>query len=396
MTSIVGFDHVTHTRLIYGIDVVDQTGELAKAYTSSGRILLVTDPGIRSAGHADRVVASLEAAGLKPTIFDAVKENPTTVEVDHCVEAAKSADIDMIIGLGGGSSMDTAKGCNFIFTNGGHMQDYWGVDKATQPMLPLIAIPTTAGTGSECQSFALISDADTHAKMACGDKKAAAKVAILDPSITLTQPFSVTAHTGIDAITHALETTVTKKRNEYSLLFAKEAFKLCATSLPRIFDEPDNIEARSQMLLGAAYAGTAIENSMLGAAHATANPLTANFDLIHGLAVGLMMPTVIRFNAQDPAIKRAYRDLVVFAGLCSSERSDDEAVDQLILHLDSILEKAKYPSSLADANVDEAKIPTLAEQAATQWTGTFNPIEVNAASLEGLYRSAYGSRANCA
>ena len=187
--------------------------------------------------------------------------------MDECLEVARAVRPDLIVGLGGGSSMDTAKGCNFILTNGGRMQDYWGVGKATKPMLPLIAVPTTAGTGSECQSFALIADEETHQKMACGDPKAAPRVAILDPLLTVTQPRRVAACTGIDAIAHAMETAVTKKRNELSWLYSREAFRLTAGNLDRVLQQPANLEARAAMQLGAAFAGTAIENSMLGAAH---------------------------------------------------------------------------------------------------------------------------------
>ena len=197
--------------------------------------LLVTDPGIVAAGHVERARRGLDAAGVSVTIFDRVKENPTTREVDECLEVARAVRPDLIIGLGGGSSMDTAKGCNFILTNGGRMQDYWGVGKATKPMLPLIAVPTTAGTGSECQSFALIADEETHQKMACGDPKAAPRVAILDPLLTVTQPRQVAACTGIDAVAHAVETAVTKKRNELSWLYSREAFRLTAGNLDRVF-----------------------------------------------------------------------------------------------------------------------------------------------------------------
>ena len=161
------------------------------------------------------------------------------------------------------------------------MHDYRGVGKATQEMLPLIAIPTTAGTGSECQSFAIISDSITHEKMACGDLKAAAKLAILDPSLTASQPNHISAHTGIDAISHALETLVTNKRSKHSMQYSKLAFALLNRSFEKVIHEPTNIIARSDMLLGAAYAGTAIECSMLGAAHASANPLTAHFAIPH-------------------------------------------------------------------------------------------------------------------
>src|SRR5262249_30269931 len=158
------FDHQPRTRVVFGGDSIERVGELAREF--GGRhALLVTDKGIVAAGHPARAIGFLEAAGLHVTTYDAVRENPTTLDVDRCVAVARESKIDLIIGLGGGSSMDTAKGCNFILTNGGRMQDYWGVGKATKPMLPLIAVPTTAGTGSECQSFALISNEETHQKM---------------------------------------------------------------------------------------------------------------------------------------------------------------------------------------------------------------------------------------
>src|SRR5207253_7359155 len=180
-------------------------------------------------------------------VFDQVRENPTTRDVDRCLRVAQSAGIDTLVGLGGGSSMDTAKGCNFLLTNGGRVQDYWGVGKAGRPMLPFIAIPTTAGTGSECQSAALIADERTHQKMACLDPKAAARVAILDPALTLSQPPRVTACTGIDAIAHAVETAVTKNRNPLSSMYSREAFKLCVTSFPEVLRNPNDLEARGRM-----------------------------------------------------------------------------------------------------------------------------------------------------
>ena len=165
-----------HLRLVFGEGCVAQVGEQARELGAT-KALLVTDLGIVAAGHSGRVQDLLEVAGIEVTVFDRSKENPTTACVDECAALAREAGIDFIIGLGGGSSMDTAKGANFILTNGGAMKDYWGVGKASQPMLPSIMIPTTAGTGSECQSFALISDDATHAKMACGDPKAMAKLA---------------------------------------------------------------------------------------------------------------------------------------------------------------------------------------------------------------------------
>src|ERR1044071_5563926 len=302
------FDYQPRTRIVFGLNSVEGAGELARGLGAKV-VLVVTDPGIVTAGHADRVETILQSCGLGVVVFDEVHENPTTRDVEKCLAVAKSAGIDTIVGLGGGSSMDTAKGCNFVLTNGGRVQDYWGLGKARRPMLPFIAIPTTAGTGSECQSAALIADEDTHQKMACLDPKAAAAVAILDPGLTVSQPPLVTAHTGIDAIAHAVETAVTRKRNHLSLMFSHEAFKLTVPALPRVLGDPKDIQARGGMLLGAALAGMAIENSMLGAAHAAANPLTAHYGVVHGEAVGIMLPHVVRFNAKDPAAKRAYAEL---------------------------------------------------------------------------------------
>src|SRR5208282_6267732 len=242
------FDYQPRTRVVFGVNSIERVGELAKTLAAR-KVLLVTDRGIVSAGHAGRVRALLVAAGMHVTCFEQVQENPSTQCVDRCVEVARGAAIDTIVGLGGGSSMDTAKGCNFILTNGGQMKDYLGIGRATRPMLPLLAIPTTGGTGSECQTFALITDERTHQKMACGDPKAAARIALLDPTLTLSQPARVTACTGIDALAHALETAVTTKRTTLSMAYSREAFQLCSSSLPGVFRNGDDLQARAGMLL---------------------------------------------------------------------------------------------------------------------------------------------------
>ncbi|MEE2966315.1 MAG: iron-containing alcohol dehydrogenase, partial [Verrucomicrobiota bacterium] len=209
--EIISFRALTETKIDFGAGSVSRLADHVKSLGGS-KVLLVTDPGIAEAGHLEWVNMILTKGGIGVIPYLDVRENPTTEDVASCVGVAKGEGIDLIIGLGGGSSLDTAKGCNFILTNGGHMKDYWGSGKATHDMLPLIAIPTTAGTGSECQSYAIIADSETHVKMACGDKKAAARIAILDPELTMTQPANVTSHTGIDALSHAIETSVTTKR----------------------------------------------------------------------------------------------------------------------------------------------------------------------------------------
>jgi alcohol dehydrogenase len=370
------FDHQPRTRLVFGNNVAERAGELARQIGLK-KVLLVTDAGVVAAGHAGRVRRSLEEAGVNAVLFDKVRENPATGDVDLCLSAARAAAIDGFIGLGGGSSLDTAKGCNFLLTNGGRMKDYWGVGKAAQPLLPLIALPTTAGTGSECQSFALIADETTHQKMACGDSKAAARIAVLDPLLTLSQPPRVAACAGIDALSHALETAVTRPRNPISLAYSREAFRLCWANLPRVLKQPGDLDARAGMLLGAALAGLAIENSMLGAAHAAANPLTAHFNIAHGHAVGLMLPHVLRFNGRDPAASRLY------AGL------DSSSADELAEKLESLLDLAGMARTLSQCGVEHSSIPMLAREAAGQWTASFNPRSVAAADFVTLFEDAW-------
>ncbi len=385
------FDHQPRTRMVFGAGSVARVGTLA-AELGGERVLLVTDAGLAAAGHAERVRAALQAAGLTVTVFDQARENPTTLDVERCRHIAEAARINLIVGLGGGSSMDTAKGCNFLLTNGGRMEDYWGVGKAARPMLPLLAIPTTAGTGSECQSAALIAHERTHQKMACLDPKAAARVAVLDPALTVSQPPRVTAFSGIDAIAHAVETAVTNQRNPLSLMYSQEAFKLLAPSLPRVLAHPADLEARGRMLLGAAFAGLAIENSMLGAAHAAANPLTAQYGLPHGQAVGMLLPAVVRFNGVAPAARQAYAELASAPEIACVSDGLEAALAALVARLEALLNLAGLPRSLADCGVEPALVPELAAEAAKQWTAHFNPRPLSAADFAALYTAALTPR----
>jgi alcohol dehydrogenase len=391
INALTAFDHYPRTRIVFGVNAVERSGELAREL-GARKVLLVTDAGIVAAGHAEHVLRSLEAAKVSVSVFDKVHENPGTRDVDACVADAKAAGIDAIFGLGGGSSMDTAKACNFLLTNGGRMQDYWGVGKATKPMLPLVAIPTTAGTGSECQSAALIVDEVTHQKMACLDAKAAARIAILDPALTLSQPSRVTAWTGIDAIAHAIETAVTKKRNALSWMYSREAFKLCVCGFPEVLMNPNDIRARGRMLLGAALAGLAIENSMLGAAHAAANPLTAHYGIVHGEAVGLMLPEVIRFNSRESAVEKTYAELAGAGEIDCGDNGPARGAKNLVERVEALLDLAGAPASLSVRGVERKLIPTLAREAARQWTGSFNPRPISEADFTTMYEAAFEPR----
>ncbi len=382
---MLSFDFHPRTRIIFGPDKVDALGDLA-GELGARRALVVTDPGVVKAGHAERGLAALRRAGIDTRLFSDVYENPTTDHVEAGLSIAKVLEPELIVGLGGGSAMDCAKGINFLYSNGGKMQDYAGVGKAIRPMVPMIAVPTTAGTGSETQSFALISDAKTHIKMACGDKKASFRVALLDPKLTVTQPRRVTALTGIDAIAHAIETYVTKARNPASLAFSREAWRLLGGNFARVLDHPNDLTARAGMQLGACFAGMAIENSMLGAAHALANPLTATYEIPHGMAISLMLPHVIRFNAETVA--DWYNDLVDDTGGIEGFPAPEDGAEGLARFVADLSRKAGLKEHLSDCGVTLESLDDMATLAATQWTGTFNPRHVTAVELLEIYRRA--------
>jgi alcohol dehydrogenase len=264
------------------------------------------------------------------------------------------------------------------------MRDYHGYGKATKPMLPLIAIPTTAGTGSECQSYALVSRDDTHEKMACGDPKARARVAILDPDLTATQPKPVAIQTGLDALAHALESAVCPRRNPISALYSEGAFRNLSAAIGDVIAGRTTRDDRGQMQLGAALAGLAIENSMLGAAHATANPLTARHGIIHGHAVALMLPHVMRFNATDPAVNAIYtRYSAILNETGVTTRPLIEWVSDVVAR-----------SAIPGINGATHDLAALARDAARQWTGQFNPRPLQQEDYIALYRSAFESHAD--
>jgi len=391
------FDYQLRPRIIFGPGVVARLGRLAQEIGCT-RALVVSDPGVVKAGLFAIGERSLVESGIQVLGFHELSENPTNLHVERGLQVATEFQPDILFGLGGGSSMDCAKGINFVHSCGGRIHDYWGVGKATRDLLPMIAVPTTAGTGSETQSFALISDAETHVKMACGDSRAACRVAVLDPELTLSQPSSVTALTGIDAITHALETFVCTKRNPISECYSREAWQLLSNSFSQVLTKPTDIEARGRMQLGACFAGMAIEASMLGAAHALANPLTASLGVPHGQAVGLMMPQVIRFNSA--MVESRYEELAkLLPNTMSANQSS--AASEVIAHAFmtwmqqagmaiSLENLAQWPAGLKNsADQTRAFLESMAESASKQWTGTFNPRPLSKADLFGMYQSAW-------
>ena len=362
-------------RVLFAPGGVEKLGDFAREAEAKSAFI-VTDPGIVQAQIAGRALDSLHSAGLAAHLFEEVEENPTTLHVEKGTKEAQKARPDLIVGLGGGSAMDCAKGINFLLTNGGKMEDYWGFDKASRPMLPSIGVPTTAGTGSEAQSFAVIEQASTGQKMACGDTKARFGTVILDPRLTRTTPKEVAAAAGMDAMAHAIESYVCTKRNLVSQMFAREAYRILEANYEQHLRDQDVPGPAEQMLMGAHLAGAAIETSMLGAAHACANPLTAQFGMRHGTAVGIMLPHVIRFNATSDA------------SLYDRLSQPGDSPEGLASRVEQLGRSAGLVSGLLDLGIDRRDIPILARAATSQWTGQFNPRPVAESDFVALYEAA--------
>lgn len=371
---IPAIDHAFRTRLVFGPGSFDRLGEIC-AELGFRRTLIVADRGIVATGLVERADALLGRHGLEVSRFDAFGQNPDEAMVEAGAGVARSAGADSMIAIGGGSSLDCAKGIACIASNGGRMRDYWGYGKATKTIPPLVGVPTTAGSGSDSQSHCLIERQEDKRRMACGDPGLSFRVAILDPALVASAPRAVRAVAGYDALSHAVESAVTTKANALSRMLSREAFRMLVGAYPSVLESNPSIDVCGAMLLGSHFAGAAIEASMLGAAHACANPLTSRLGVAHGAAVSLTLPHVVRANA---AIASS-----LYAELWPNGPSS------LADHLERLAVVGGLPRRLRDVGVGEADLPRLASEAAEQWTGRFNPRPFDAALAEELYRCAW-------
>src|SRR6266545_2093019 len=378
------FDYQPQTRVVFGPGAIIRLGELAHELNFR-KTLLVADRGLVKSGHVAEALTPLHQSGIEVVEFHEFDVNPDTRMVEAGRGFAAPLNIDSVIALGVGSSLDCAKGINFLLSNGGRMQDYHGYGKASRPLLPMIGIPTTAGTGSEAQTYALISDPQTHVKLACGDRQAAFRIALLDPALTVSQPPDVTTTSGFDAIAHAVETFVTTSRNALSEVFSREAWRLLEGNYERVLAQPGDLEARGAMQLGAYFAGTAIENSMLGATHACANPLTAHYGTAHGASIAMLLPSVVRWNA--PVAAERYAELLRLS--TATRQAEGEPAESLARRLEELAAAGGLRRSLGEAGVALADLSMLAEEAAKQWTGRFNPRPFDLTGALEVYQCAF-------
>lgn len=354
-------------------------------------VMIVTDPGITKLKLLDHILPGFASAGLEITVFDQVVADPPEAVVLQAVAQAKAARADLLVGFGGGSSMDVAKLVALL----AHpecrqeLKDIYGVGNARGQRLPLIQVPTTAGTGSEVTQIAIITTGETT-KMGVVSPLLLPDVALLDADLTLGLPPAVTAATGIDAMVHAIESyTSVHKKNPLSDLLGREALRLLCGNLDKVIEDGRNREARQAMLLGATLAGQAFANSPVAAVHALAYPLGGHFHIPHGLSNALVLPEVLRFNA--PKAAHLYAELApLVLGSKLQPGSAESLTEQLIAELEGFSVRSGLPTRLRDAGVPEEMLPQLAKDAMLQQRLLVNnPREVTEADALAIYQAAF-------
>ena len=366
---------------------VRRLGEVMARWTDRRNVLIVTDAGLHKAGVLEPAKASLAASGFRAAVFDEVVADPPESVVSRCVAFARSAEADVVIGLGGGSSMDIAKLAAILTVSQQSLADMYGIGNVQGERLPLVQIPTTAGTGSEVTNISIVSVGETN-KMGIVSRQLYADKVILDAELTVGLPRSHTAATGIDAMVHAIEAYTSKhKKNVISDALAREALRLLANHLIPACENGADQRAREAMLLGATLAGQAFANAPVAAVHALAYPLGGHFHIPHGLSNALMLAPVLRFNAEAAA--QQYSELADLVG-AGGEGDVHARTAAFIGFLDDLMERSGAPRRLRDVGVTRSSLAMLAADAMKQQRLLQNnPVVVTDADALRLYEQAY-------
>lgn len=371
----------------FGESAAAKVGEEAKRFGAK-KALIITDPFLSQSGAADPVIASVKAAGLGCEVYSGVDKEPTMEHVDACLEAQKAGGCDLLIALGGGSPIDVGKAVSFMATNPGVIQDYMGIDKVGADALPLIAMPTTAGTGSEATATTIITDTVKDVKMLIISPRIIPKVALVDPLLTLGMPKGLTAATGLDALTHAIEAYVSKKAQPVSDLYAISAVKLLSVNLPIAWAEPGNVEARSKTLLGALEAGLAFSNSSVALVHGMSRPVGALFHVAHGVSNAALLGEVMDFSL--PGDYGRYADLAIAMGL--PDLGDDKRTAQSGADRVRRLIKELEVPTLTGLGVTKEKldpvVSKMADDAIASGSPGNNPRVATKDEIIALYRAS--------
>lgn len=355
------------------------------------RALLVADPGLLPFGWPDKVAESLRKAGVDVHLFTAISANPRVSEVMAGAACFDAAACDALVAVGGGSAMDCAKAIGIVVANKRNILCFEGVDNVERPGPPLLCVPTTAGSGAEVSQFAIVTDSDRRVKVAIASKTLIPDAAFIDPEVTVTMPPALTAYSGLDALTHAMEAYVSNAHAPMTDLLAKEAIRLVRTHLVRAIAVPDDMEARAGMLLASLYAGIAFSNAILGAIHAMAHTLGGLLDLPHGLCKAILMEHVVAFN-YEAAANRYDQVGLLLGAVIEPGMPQEERKAAVLRSIRTIREDAGITVSLQDLGVPRDALPTLAAQAVTDPCMLTNPRQPRVSDIEGIYESAYQSR----
>lgn len=382
--------HFTQPRDIrVGGGALQQLGDVMTSLGAS-RPLVVTDGFAVGIGLADRVITSLRRVGLSPALFADTVPDPTTDSLAKGLEAIKSGNCDAVVGLGGGSPMDTAKALALLSVQGGEMSDYKAPAQNTGPALPVVAVPTTAGSGSEATQFTIITDSASDEKMLCSGRSFLPVAAIVDYELTLSMPPRLTADTGIDALTHAVEAYVSKKANRLSDSLCLTAIQTIGRFLRRAVADGADHEARAAMMLASTQAGIAFSNSSVALVHGMSRPIGAHFHVAHGLSNAMLFPAVTRFSVGS-AFSR-YADCARAFGCATAGDGDEVAADALVEGIRQLCADLEVPTP-HDYGIEEAQwerlIPTMSEQALASGSPANNPRVPSAEEIAHLYSQIY-------
>lgn len=370
---------------LIGAGTVNEVGEKIKVLGGK-KVLIVTDAMLAKFGMADRVKGIIEAAGLEAVVFDGAEPNPTDLNVAAGLKAWKKHKCDSLVSLGGGSSHDCAKGIGLVASNGGNIKDYEGVDVSKNEFVPYVALNTTAGTASEMTRFCIITDTSRKVKMAIIDWRVTAKVSINDPELMAGMPPSLTAATGMDALTHAVEAYVSTIANPLTDSAALMAIKLVAEYLPKAVANGTDMVSREKMAYAQFLAGMAFNNASLGYVHAMAHQLGGFYNLPHGVCNAILLPVVSQFNLLAKADR--FRDIAVAMGECVEGLSVNDAGQVAIEAIKTLSKAVGIPDGLSKLNVKEEDFEVMAKNAKLDACQLTNPRLATLEQVIELFRKA--------
>lgn len=380
------FEFQLRPRVLYRQGLVDELGhEIAQR--SERRVFIIGDHGVQAAGLIDRVVRGIGEGAEVVGVFVDVPSNSSVSAVEAGAAAAKAVGADILVAIGGGSPLDTAKAIRILVSEGGELRDYEGYNLLQRPLIPLVAIPSTAGTGSEVSPFAVIRDETARLKLTFASPYLAPDLAILDPEMTRALPTKLAAATGIDALTHAIEAFVSREANLVSDALALQAIDSISNNLRAATHTPDDQFARGQMLIGSCIAGIAFSSSLLGVVHAMAHAIGGSFPVHHGTLNAILLPHGMRFNSA--VVPNRYSRIARAMGVPAGGRPEEQVIEEGVLAVAALAEDCGLPMRLRDLDIPEDALPAIADVALTDGAIFSNPRETTAQDILAILQAAW-------